>query len=459
MKIRVMCEGTETVDFHRIEPFQGELKKLDKENEARLKETILKRGFKFPFFVWKKDKHLYAIDGHQRCKALAALEQEGHEIPPLPVVHIKAATVKEAKEDLIMAVGQYGKIYPQGLKEYLDAAEIPVDFLAGIELPDFNHANFLAEFYQIPGSNPETNPVPTPPAKPKSKAGDLYILGNHRLICGDSSKPEVLDRLMGADKLTLMFTDPPYGVSYAEKANAYNPKKKKEVRAIENDDLQGEDLYKLLVGAFANAARKADRINAYYVATGDGMGLFQMMRALQDGGWQIKQTLIWLKNTHVPCRTDYSYKHEKLIYGWSRETEAMLKKEGWGRLAIPAWVKEDCMILDRHLDTYENVLYGWSEKGIHVYRGNFQTTVWEYDKPSRNDLHPTMKPVPMIERAIFNSTIRGQVVLDIFGGSGSTLIAAENTGRAARLVEIDPAYCDVIVERWENHTKQKAKKE
>ena len=245
--------------------------------------------------------------------------------------------------------------------------------------------------------------IPEAPAEPTTKLGDVYQLGKHRLICGDSTDVTVMDKLLGEEKADLVWTDPPYGVSYVGQGGM----------TIENDNLNHAELTDFLRSAF-NSIFTATKLGAcWYVAAPSG-NLFQCFSTPLTELEVWKHTLVWVKSSLVMGRADYHYRHESIFYGWT---------PGAAHQTPP----------DRKQDT-----------------------IWEFDKPRSNKEHPTMKPVDLIERAIQNSSLVGQIVLDAFGGSGSTLIACEQTKRQARLIELDPKYCDVIVKRWENLTGLKA---
>lgn len=247
---------------------------------------------------------------------------------------------------------------------------------------------------------PESVEPSEPPAVPVTRPGDLWVLGEHRVLCGDAVKDT---RLLMRDELAaLMWTDPPYGVDYVGKtANAMT---------ITNDDRAG--LPELLRGVFAAADAALEPGAAIYIAHPPGERSLVFFQAFTDIGWSFRQNLVWLKDSMVLGHSDYHYKHEPIMYGYKPTTGRRGRGgEGW-------------------------------------YGDNSQTSVFEVPKPARSESHPTMKPVALVEHALRNSSPAGAVVLDPFAGSGTTLIAAENLGRHARLIEIDPGYVDVIVKRW-----------
>lgn len=251
------------------------------------------------------------------------------------------------------------------------------------------------------GGNTDPDEVPDTPTDPITKPGDLWILGNHRLLCGDSTNAQHMERLMDGKQADLWLTDPPYNVAYEGKT--------KDALTIQNDSMNDGDFRQFLRDVYATAATALRPGAAFYIWHADLEG-YNFRGAAHDIGWQIRQCLIWVKSTLVMGRQDYHWKHEPCLYGWM-----------------------------------EGASHFWNSD-------RKQTTVLEFDKPSRNGEHPTMKPVELFQYQLNNSTKQGDIVLDSFGGSGTTMIAAERIQRKARLMELDPAYCDVIVKRWEDFT-------
>jgi DNA modification methylase len=243
--------------------------------------------------------------------------------------------------------------------------------------------------------------APEPPADPATKLGDVWVLGGHRLMCGDSTSIDDMEKLTAGQKVDVWLTDPPYNVAY-EGAT-------KEKLTIKNDSMGDDQFRQFLRDAYvaADAVMKAGAV--FYIWHSDSEG-YNFRGAAKDAGWTVRQCLIWKKSSLVMGRQDYHWKHEPCLYGW---------KEGSAHL----WAA------DRK-----------------------QTTILEFDKPSRNGEHPTMKPVALFEYQLLNNTKGGDIVLDSFGGSGTTMIAAEKNGRLSRLMELDPKYCDVIIKRWQDFT-------
>lgn len=250
--------------------------------------------------------------------------------------------------------------------------------------------------------------TPEPPKNPKTKRGEVWILGTHRLMCGDSTSVEDVQEVMGGVLADLWLTDPPYNVAYQGKT--------KDALTIQNDEMDDESFRCFLVSAYDAADSVLKEGAAFYIWHADSEG-FNFRGACRDVGWKVRECLIWSKNTFVLGRQDYQWQHEPCLYGW---------KDGAAH---------------------------------HWYSDRSQTTILEFDRPNRNAEHPTMKPVGLFQYLIGNSTKPGDIVLDSFGGSGTTLIACEQLGRSARIIELDPCYCDVIIERWQNLTGQRAVRE
>ena len=267
--------------------------------------------------------------------------------------------------------------------------------------PWFEDDELLAEVLEPEKGKTDPDDVPEAPAEPITKPGDLWILGNHRLLCGDSTDTVALERLMDGGNADLWLTDPPYNVSYEGKT--------KDALTIKNDSMKDGEFRQFLHDVYVAANCFLRPGAVFYIWHADSEG-YNFRGAANDVGWKVRQCLIWLKSCMVMGRQDYQWKHEPCLYGWT-----------------------------------EGAAHYWGSD-------RKQTTILEFDKPRRNGEHPTMKPVELFQYQMENSTKQGDVVLDSFGGSGTTMIAAERIHRKARLMELDPAYCDVIVKRWEDFT-------
>lgn len=284
------------------------------------------------------------------------------------------------------------------LKEMIDT-ELKLD-ATGFDPSDLDD---LLRDLELETGNPITgDPDEVPDDAPAiTVTGDVWLLGDHRLMCGDSTSPTDLDRLMAGKKADMVWTDPPYGVAYVGKT--------KDALTIQNDALNPEELTQFLRDSLGNAAEQTKPGGVWYVAAPSG-NLFQCFSIPLTELEIWKHTLVWVKDTFVMGRADYHYRHEAIFYGW---------KPGAAHKEPP----------DRKQDS-----------------------VWEIPRPKRNAEHPTMKPIELITRAINNSSSTNDLILDPFGGSGSTLIAAHQTGRTAYLMELDPHYCDVICKRFQQAT-------
>jgi len=249
--------------------------------------------------------------------------------------------------------------------------------------------------------NTEPDDVPEPPIVSVTQPGDVWLMGNHRLMCGDSTSIEQVTSLMMNLQADLLVTDPPYNVAYKGGT--------KDRLSIQNDDMSDAQFFQFLCDCYVAADAVMRPGAAFYIWHADGRGLV-FRTASVEVGWEIRQCLIWVKNHFNLGRQDYQWKHEPCLYGW---------KSG----AAHAW-----------------------------YSDRTQTTILEFDHQQVNDEHPTMKPVALIRYLVENSSRAEQTVLDLFGGSGSTLLACEMTGRINRSMEIDPKYCDVIVRRWQDYS-------
>ena len=264
------------------------------------------------------------------------------------------------------------------------------------ELGDLLNVELLPEYEEDADGE-----VIEPPAEPKTKEGDVWILGKHRLMCGDSTSIDALEKLCNEQLVDMWLTDPPYNVAYEGKT--------KDALTIKNDSMGDDDFRQFLRDCYVAADAVMKPGAAFYIWHADSEG-YNFRGAARDANWKVRQCLIWKKSTLVMGRQDYHWKHEPCLYGW---------KDGAGHL----WAS------DRK-----------------------QTTILEFDKPSRNGEHPTMKPVDLFEYCLMNNTKGGDIVLDSFGGSGTTMIACERAGRTGYLMELDPKYCDVIINRWQTLT-------
>lgn len=360
------------------------LKKGDKEYE-KIKQSLLKFGYVDPIIV---NEDLTVIGGHQRLTVLKDLDYET----------AKCVIVKLSKEDekalniaLNKITGQWDDALLADLLLDLQESDFNLD-LTGFEPPEID--NILSNVHDKELSEDKFD-VEEELKKPTvSRRGDIWQLGKHRVICGDSTKSETYDQLLGDKKANLVVTDPPYNVDVEETAGK-----------ILNDNMSDGDFYKFLLSMFTQVENHMEDDASIYVFHADTEGL-NFRKAFKDAGFYLSGCCIWKKNSLVLGRSPYQWQHEPCLYGWKKKG-----KHQW--------------FSDRK-----------------------QTTIWEYDRPKSSKDHPTMKPIQLMAYPIQNSSMRGTIVLDPFLGSGSTLIAADQTGRVCYGIELDEKFVDVIVKRY-----------
>jgi len=363
---------------------------------AQIAGSIREFGFTNPILI---DAENGIIAGHGRVMAAQKLGLE--KVPCIRLAHLTDTQRRAyiiADNKLALNAGWDEEMLALELGELGD-----LDFdLSLIGFDESELANLLAETTE--GST-DPDEVPDIPTDPVTVLGDVWVMGKHRLLCGDSTSIDDLRKLCREQDVDMWLTDPPYNVAYEGKT--------KDALKIQNDSMGNDQFRQFLRDAYvaADAVMKPGAV--FYIWHADLEG-YNFRGAAFDAGWKVRQCLIWKKSTMVMGRQDYHWKHEPCLYGW---------KEGAGHL----WAT------DRK-----------------------QTTILEFEKPSRNGEHPTMKPVALFEYQMLNNTKGGDIVLDSFGGSGTTMIAAEKNGRHARLMELDPKYCDVIVKRWQDFAGKQA---
>ena len=304
---------------------------------------------------------------------------------------------------------------------------------AGIDISEFGF-----ETPEVPILDVETfeDEMPDIPEEPTAKLGDIWQLGDHRVVCGDSTNPDILSLALEGELADCIFTDPPYNVAYEGGT--------KDKLTIQNDDMSDESFSKFLFDFYAAALRNSKEGASIYVCyPGEHISKGAFGVTMANSGWLVKQVLIWIKDSLVLSRQDYNWQHEAILYGW---------KPG----AAHSWHGPftNTTILD-----FANGDLAKKSKDelIDFITSAFDaSTAVREKRPRKNDIHPTMKPIALVSKLLKNSMLKGERVLDPFGGSGSTLIAAEQLGLKAAIVEIDPKYVDAIVTRWQNLTGQKA---
>ena len=398
MKLQV-----EYVDISTIKPYKGNAKEHPKEQIEQIKKSMQEFGNIDPIGIW----HNEIVEGHGRYLALKELGEK-----TIPIIRLDDLTDEQRRA--------YTLVHNQLTMNSgfdLDTLKVELDNIGEIDMSEFGFS--LDGIGEEPQEVQEDDFDEEPPEEPTSKIGDIYQLGEHRLMCGDSTNAEHVAKLMDGAKADMVFTDPPYNVNYADK-NIFlnNADKGNRIQDdIENDHAGSDETAKndLWVPAFKNMADNSADDCSIYVTMPQGGAHMMMMMSAQEAGWQVKHELIWVKNNHVLGRVDYLYKHEPILFGWK----------------------------DKHK------FYG---------NGEHTKSVWEIPKPQKSDLHPTMKPIALIANALLNSSQEGDNILDVFGGSGSTIIACEQLNRKCYMMEMSPKYVDVIIKRWEEYTGKKAVK-
>lgn len=376
----------ENINILELHEYKKNAKKHDEIQINNVMQSIKEFGMVQPLVI---DQNNTIIIGHCRFRALKRLKWE-----EVPCVRIENLSENEINKLRL-------------LDNKLNESEWDFDLLAD-QITEIDWSDFDID-WSILGTDEEPQEIvedemPEVPEEPKAKVGDIYELGCHRLICGDSTNPEVIKRLMDGAKADILITDPPYNVDYEGKT--------KDALKIQNDKMDNDSFRQFLIDAFksANEVMRSGAVFYIWHAYSEG---YNFRWACNDVGWKVRECLIWNKNCMVMGRQDYQWKHEPCLYGW---------KDG----ASHVWTS------DRK-----------------------QTTVLDFARPNRNNIHPTMKPVALFAYQIKNNTYKGDAVLDTFGGSGSTLIACEQLGRKCFMCELDEHYVDVIVKRYIDFTNNK----
>lgn len=383
----------ELVEIKDIIPYENNPRFNDGAVEAVAK-SIKEFGFKQPLVL---DKNKVIIAGHTRLKASKELGLK--RVPCIIADDLSAEQVQAYR----LADNKTGELAEWDFELLSAELDELLDF--DIDMEEFGFDSELLNTDDAEEIIIDDEFEIKPPVEPKAKLGDLYQLGRHRLLCGDSTDELEVELLMGGEKADMLLTDPPYNVSYEGKT--------KDALTIQNDEMANDDFREFLVNAFNTADMNMREGAVFYIWHADSEG-YNFRGACNDVGWKVRQCLIWNKNSLVLGRQDYHWKHEPCLYGW---------KDGAGHL--------------------------WNND-------RSQTTVLEFDRPTKNLEHPTMKPVPLFDYLMKNNTKKGDKVLDLFGGSGTTIIAGEQNGRDAYVMELDPRYVDVIINRWETLTNEKA---
>ena len=386
---------------------QEDFKVSDPDKSSKLQMLIITRGFKYAFKAWRDaEGKLWIIDAHQRRKALLALRKAGFEIPEIPYEPIQAVDKKEAVEEIAAYNSEFATKNPDTLlfKKYDIDSETMERFNLGYEVKALDFGEIKPLFTQEKESTEinedETDIIIPDDEDDKSifaQSGDLWILGKHRLLCGDCRYTDNVKKLMDGKAADLIVTDPPYNVAYTGGTE--------EELTIQNDSMDNDAFATFLLQVFSVMYTIVKPGGSIYVFHADTEGE-NFRTSFRKAGFKLSQCCVWVKNSMVMGMQDYQWKHEPCLYGW---------KPGAGHF--------------------------WNSD-------RKQTTVWNFDKPQRNNLHPTMKPIALMAYPIFNSSVPGQIVSDFFSGSGSTIMACQQTDRIAYAMDLDPRYVTATVNRF-----------
>lgn len=387
------------IDINKLIPATYNPRKDLKPDDAeyiKIKNSIVKFGFVSPLVI---NKDMTVIGGHQRLKVLKDL---GITEVECIVVDLDKTNEKALNIALNKIQGDWDEDKLEALLQELKLEEFDMN-LTGFDFDEVDE--ILNDINGTKEDNFDVDSAYEEIEEPITKPGDIWILGNHRLMCGDSTHKDDIMRLMNNQDADMLLTDPPYNVDYVGKTA--------EALKIKNDNMDDNQFYEFLRKVFENMYIVTKEGASIYVFHADTEGI-NFRKAFKDAGFKLAECLIWKKDCFVMGRQDYQWQHEPVLYGW---------KEG----------KAHYFINDRT-----------------------QSTILEFDRPKQSTLHPTMKPIDLIAKLIKNSSKENDIILDLFGGSGSTTIAAEQLNRKCYTMELDPKYCDVIVKRWETMTNREA---
>lgn len=427
--MKITCDTKDTLPLSALQEFQGGLKKRTADDLEKIERSIKQYGFATPFFVWKHEGKNKVLDGHGRLQTLKAMKARGEIIADLPVVYIDLPNEEAAKNLLLRICSTYGEMTQESVLGFLDGLKINLD---DIKLPD-GLLDLSSIHTEADTKDDDEAPVAVIDEPPISKAGEIYELGNHKLICGDSIEADTIASIMGDSKADLILTDPPYNVDYTGGTS--------EKLKITNDNKSNTEFMQFLTKAFTAMFTGAKAGASFYIFYAQ-VNSDSFINALKDAGYKPHQYLIWVKNVFTLSRADYKWKHEPIMYGWKDGASHNF----YGALNLST-------VFEKKQDIEKMSKEELKAELKRIENSTPQDIIYE-KKPLRNAEHPTMKPVELLATLIKNSTKADDIVLDTFAGSGSTLIASAKTGRIARLVELDPHYCDVIRRRWTKWAKE-----
>lgn len=421
-----------TKKLTEIKPYEKNPRKNDQAVDA-VAESIKQFGFKVPIVI---DKNGIIVTGHTRYKAAKKLGLA--EVPCIVAGDLNDAQIKAYRlaDNKVAEIAEWDEELLWNELQELADMDVSMDVF-GFEPFDIEDDDVEAEedYYE-----------PELPEQPRAKRGDIYQLGSHRLMCGDCTDENDVDALTEGEEMDLCVTDPPYNVNYGDKASMLEDYDKghRNTNHILNDHMENNEFYNFLYDFYTQMLRSLKAGGAFYIWHAESEGV-NFRVALQDAGGQVRQCLIWNKNALVLSRQDYHWKHEPCLYGW---------KDGAGHYFIDD--RSQTTVFEDKIDVDKLTKEEMKQILKDIFEDKVSTTVMNEAKPTVNDLHPTMKPIKLIARLVKNSSRKGEKVIDFFGGSGSTLIACEQLGRSCYMMELDEKYCDVIIDRWEQLTGEKA---
>src|SRR3990167_803179 len=424
------------VQVGAIAPYVKNAKTHPGRQIRQIADSIKAFGFLQPVVL---DKDNVLIVGHGRLEAAKLLGLES-----VPAVYAEGLTPDQ--------VAAY-RLADNKLNESGWIRDLVIEELKALDAAGFNIE--LTGWGRDMILDPDNDGAPSAPKEPVAQSGDLWLMGRHRLLVGDATNPDDFKKLMGDDRAAMTWTDPPYNVDYGNHGN----ERWGHHDAILNDKMNTEDFYKFLLAALTNIMEVTD--GAIYCCISEKENV-TLRSAFEDAGGHWSVNIIWAKNTFTLGRSDWQNAYEPILYGWPRTVTnhyfAGYRDEGnvWENLeTLKPEIKDGKTII--RVGEYPVEIEGETVKG-RVCRKKDCVDIWREKKPTRSPEHPTMKPVKLVAKAIKASSKPGDIVLDCFAGGGSALMAAEELGRTAYLMELDPKYADVIVARWEAATGQKARK-
>ena len=396
----------EYVSIGDLKPYERNAKLHPKEQVEQIKNSIKEFGFNDPVAVWKDSE---IIEGHGRLLAAQELE-----LTEITIIRLDSLTAQQRKAYMLA----HNKLTMNSDFDMNILAEEIENIL------DFDMSNFGFDVMFDEDEVVEDDYTPEVPEEPKAKLGDIYQLGRHRLMCGDSTSQSDVQLLLNGELMDMVLTDPPYNVNYKGTAGT-----------IINDNMKSSEFRQFLKKAFINIRTSLKNGCSFHIWYADSEG-YNFRGACSDAGLTVRQQLIWVKNSATIGRQDFQHQYESVLSGLSLDESAQEPQEG-----------------------FSPCLYGWKDGAAHKwYKKRKERDVMFFDKPRASKEHPTMKPILLFDYEMQCNTKSGDSVLDLFGGSGTLIMAAEQNKRTAYVMEYDPKYVDVIIDRWEKFTGQKAVK-